>query len=66
LDERYLFRVQDGKTNALCGAFISSLFPVPDPATENQRSTLFFVFPDLGVRATGCFRLRFTLSLLGP
>ncbi|KAJ7902326.1 velvet factor [Mycena leptocephala] len=28
--------LSDGKTNALCGAFISSLFPVPDPATETS------------------------------
>ncbi|KAJ6594517.1 velvet factor-domain-containing protein [Mycena capillaripes] len=56
----------DGQTDALCGIFISSLFPVRDPAEEDKRPTLFFAFPDLGVRATGRFRLRFTLSLFGP
>ncbi|KAJ7028534.1 velvet factor [Mycena alexandri] len=54
----------DGKTRALCGVFLSSLFPVTDP--DSGTPTLFFAFPDLAVRATGEFRLRFTLSIMGP
>ncbi|KAF7357878.1 Velvet factor [Mycena venus] len=58
--------LRDEMTEALCGVFISSLFPIPDPETPEPHSTaLLFAFPDLGVRATGHFRLRFTLSLFG-
>ncbi|KAJ7760939.1 velvet factor-domain-containing protein, partial [Mycena metata] len=62
-DEEVEF-LADGKTRALCGVFLSSLFPVPDP--DSGTPTLFFAFPDLAVRATGEFRLRFTLSVMGP
>ncbi|KAJ6507334.1 velvet factor-domain-containing protein [Mycena vitilis] len=62
-DVEYLW---DGQTEALCGSKLSSVFPVCDPSTEEKRSTLFFAFPHLGVRETGRFKLRFTLSVLGP
>lgn len=57
--------VQDGQTEALCGSKFSSVFSVRDPSTEERRATLFFAFPHLGVRETGVFCLRFTLSVVG-
>ncbi|KAJ7354600.1 velvet factor-domain-containing protein [Mycena albidolilacea] len=50
----------DGKTEALCGLAMSSLFRIPD---EDERPAFFFAFPELGVRATGKFKFRFSLSL---
>ncbi|KAJ6498749.1 velvet factor-domain-containing protein [Mycena sanguinolenta] len=50
--------LRDGATEVLCGVSISSLYRGPD-------ETLFFPFPNLGVRATGRFRIRFTLSCFG-
>ncbi|KAJ7879541.1 hypothetical protein B0H14DRAFT_3434977 [Mycena olivaceomarginata] len=50
----------DGKTEALCGLAMSSLFRIPD---EDKRPRFFFAFPELGVRATGEFKFRFSLSL---
>ncbi|KAF8200039.1 velvet factor-domain-containing protein [Mycena galopus ATCC 62051] len=61
--EKKIEYVRDGTTEALCGISISSLFRGPN---EDGRSTLFFAFPNLGVCATGKFRLLFTLSLFGP
>ncbi|KAJ7267693.1 velvet factor-domain-containing protein [Mycena haematopus] len=55
--------LQDGATEVLCGVSMSSLFRGPD---EDEGPTLFFAFPNLCVRATGRYRLRFTLSLFGP
>ncbi|KAJ7886344.1 hypothetical protein B0H13DRAFT_2277729 [Mycena leptocephala] len=50
---------------ARCGAFsCHRVFPITDP--ESKKTTLYFAFPDLAVRAIGEFRLGFTLSLLGP
>ncbi|KAJ7162172.1 velvet factor-domain-containing protein [Mycena filopes] len=52
------------KTPALCGVFLSAIFPVRYP--DSEATTLFFAFPDLAIRALGKFRLRFTLSVIGP
>ncbi|KAK7006013.1 velvet factor-domain-containing protein [Favolaschia claudopus] len=55
----------DKTTKVLSGYSVSSVYPAPDPE-ESERLGLFFTFPHLGVRRTGVFKLRFTLSLLNP
>ncbi|KAJ7156706.1 hypothetical protein C8R46DRAFT_1294431 [Mycena filopes] len=54
----------DSKTGAICGTYLSSIFPVPDPVSGATH--LYFAFPDLGIRASGVFRLRFTLHVMSP
>ncbi|KAK7018860.1 velvet factor-domain-containing protein [Favolaschia claudopus] len=51
-------------TKVLSGHYVSSLHVAPDPEEESERLGLFFIFPHLGVRRTGVFKLRFALSHL--
>ena len=59
-----------GKANAMCrrlmGTLVASPFVAVDPeapssSNENARLGCFFIFPDLSIRQTGKYRLRFTL-----
>ena len=58
------------KINAMCrrlmGTLVASPFVAVDPETpqspnEDARIGCFFIFPDLSIRQTGKYRLRFTL-----
>ncbi|KAK4684090.1 hypothetical protein P7C73_g6113, partial [Tremellales sp. Uapishka_1] len=50
--------IEDGKTRYLIGTPVSSLFHLKD--TDNTDAA-FFVFPDLGVRKEGRYKLKLTL-----
>ncbi|KAJ7502431.1 velvet factor-domain-containing protein [Mycena galericulata] len=53
----------DGVTDVISGSSISSLFLADDPETDQP--TAYFAFPDLGVRLTGEFRLKFVFTTEG-
>ncbi|KAJ3043844.1 hypothetical protein HK097_001648, partial [Rhizophlyctis rosea] len=50
--------LRDGKTSTTTGIVVSPLYRLKD---VDNRDGLFFVFPDLGVRVEGVYKLRFTL-----
>jgi hypothetical protein len=50
--------IEDGKTRLLTGTPVSSLYYLKD---VNHRDAAFFVFPDLGVRKEGQYKLKLTL-----
>ena len=50
--------IDDGKTRFLTGTPVSSLYHLKD--LDNSDSA-FFVFPDLGVRKEGRYKLKLTL-----
>jgi hypothetical protein len=50
--------MDDGKSRYLTGTPVSSLYHVKD---ENRSEVAFFVFPDLGVRKEGRYKLKLTL-----
>lgn len=55
-DELHL--IEDGKTRFLTGTPVSSLYHLKD---LDNTDAAFFVFPDLGVRKEGKYRLKLTL-----
>ncbi|KAJ7624146.1 velvet factor-domain-containing protein [Mycena rosella] len=62
---KHIAFLSDGITSALSGPANSAPTPAPDPDTDPALPATFFAFPDIGVRLTGTYRLRFTLSLCG-
>lgn len=55
-DELHL--IEDGKTRFLTGTQVSSLYHLKD---LDNTDAAFFVFPDLGVRKEGRYKLKLTL-----
>ena len=55
-DELHL--IDDGKTRFLTGTPVSSLYHLKD---IDNSDAAFFVFPDLGVRKEGKYKLKLTL-----
>jgi hypothetical protein len=50
--------IDDGKTRFLTGTPVSSLYHLKD---IDSSDAAFFVFPDLGVRKEGKYKLKLTL-----
>ena len=57
-EDAELHVVDDGKTRFLTGTPVSSLYHLKD---LDNSDAAFFVFPDLGVRKEGRYRLKLTL-----
>jgi hypothetical protein len=56
--EEELHVIDDGKTRFLTGTPVSSLYHLKD---TDSSDAAFFVFPDLGVRKEGRYKLKLTL-----
>lgn len=58
-EDEELYLLSDGKTRYVTGNVVSSLYHLKDPRDGSAEG--FFVFPDIGVRVEGTFRLKLSL-----
>lgn len=58
-EDEELYLLADGKTRYVTGNVVSSLYHLKDPRDGSAEG--FFVFPDIGVRVEGTFRLKLSL-----